>query len=399
MPKVSHSIRDLHGKASEYHDPAEPAHRTAAKHNGNGGFMNHTAAAVFVKDEQGRYIFCNKKVEELAGVNAEDLLGKTATDWVAGEAGRLFHERDLAALSGSGLTERIEMIPSQSGSSAEFLLVRFPFRDSSGRRLLAGVGVDITPQRRAEAALRQLTGRLLTVQDDERRRIARDLHDSTAQTLCALALKLAAMQQQMPGDPRTPKLLAESVALAEQASNEVRNLSHLLHPPNLDHIGLIAAIQWHSTRVSEMTGIDVSLNLPADLGRLPEDIETALFRIFQESLENIRRHSGSPIAKVRLMQRKESVVMEIEDQGHGAPPGLLTNVDHDVAGLGVGVLGMRERLRQLGGRLEIESGGNGTTVRAIVPVPAGGSAQAWAHPQWGHSPPEKIARNHHGFVC
>jgi len=237
------------------------------------------------------------------------------------------------------------------------------------------VGVDITPQKRAEAALRQLTGRLLSVRDEERRRIARDLHDSTAQTLCALALKLASMQQQMPGDPRTPKLLAESVALAEQASNEVRNLSHLLHPPNLDHLGLIAAIKWHSSRVSEMTGIDVSLDLAADLGRLPEDIETALFRIFQESLENIRRHSGSPIAKVRLMQGKENVVIEVEDQGHGAPPGLLTNVDQNVAGVGLGVLGMRERLRQLGGRLEIESGGNGTTVRAIAPVPAGGSAQ------------------------
>lgn len=375
MHEVSHSIRDLHQKTVEHHHLAHLAHRAAAKHNGKGGFTNHIAAAVFINDEQGRYIFCNEKVEELAGIRAGDLLGKTAADWVAGEAGRLFHERDLAALSGSGLTERIEMIPSQSGSSAEFLLVRFPFRDSSGRRLLGGVGVDITPQKRAEAALRQLTGRLLSVRDEERRRIARDLHDSTAQTLCALALKLASMQQQMPGDPRTPKLLAESVALAEQASNEVRNLSHLLHPPNLDHLGLIAAIKWHSSRVSEMTGIDVSLDLAADLGRLPEDIETALFRIFQESLENIRRHSGSPIAKVRLMQGKENVVIEVEDQGHGAPPGLLTNVDQNVAGVGLGVLGMRERLRQLGGRLEIESGGNGTTVRAIVPVPAGGSAQ------------------------
>lgn len=374
MRNVSHSIRDLHQKAAEHHDLAHPAHRAAAKHNGKGGFINHIATAVFIKDEEGRYIFCNQKAEELAGIRG-DLLGKTAADWVAGEAGRLFHERDLAALSGSGLTERIEMIPSQNGNSAEFLLVRFPFRDSSGRRLLGGVGVDITPQRRAEEALRQLTGRLLRVQDEERRRIARDLHDSTAQTLCALALRLALIQEQMPGDPRTPKLLAESAALAQQASNEVRNLSHLLHPPNLDHVGLITAIEWHSSRVSEITGIDVSLDLPAELGRIPEDIETALFRIFQESLENVRRHSGSQIAKVRLMQRKENVVMEVKDQGHGAPPGLLTNVDQDVAGLGVGVLGMRERLRQLGGRLEIESGANGTTVRAIVPVPAGGWAQ------------------------
>ena len=262
------------------------------------------------------------------------------------------------------------MIPSQNGSSAEFLLVRFPFRDFSGRRLLAGVGVDITAQRRAEASLRQLTRRLFKVQDEERRRIARDLHDSTAQTLCALALKLAVIQQRMPGDPRTPELVAESVALAEQASKEVRNLSHLLHPPDLDHIGLIATIEWHSKQVSEVSGINVSLDLPAEFKRLPEDIETALFRILQESLENVRRHSGSPVADVRLIQRQQTVVLEVRDQGHGAPSGLLTNVDRNVAGLGVGVVGMRERLRQLGGRLEIESGASGTLVRAIVPVPA-----------------------------
>jgi len=240
--------------------------------------------------------------------------------------------------------------------------------------MLAGVGVDISAQRRAEALLRQLTRRLLRVQDEERRRIARDLHDSTAQTLCALALKLVVIQQQVPGDARTPRLLAESVSLAEQACKEVRNLSHLLHPPSLDQVGLNGAIERHSRQVSEVSGIDVSLDLPLELQRLPEEIETALFRIFQESLENVRRHSGSPSAKVRLMQRKKRIVMEIEDQGRGAPTGLLTNVDQNVAGLGVGVVGMRERLRQLGGLLEIESGGKGTTVRAIIPIPAGGAS-------------------------
>jgi signal transduction histidine kinase len=180
----------------------------------------------------------------------------------------------------------------------------------------------------------------------------------------------------MPGDPRTPELVAESVALAEQASKEVRNLSHLLHPPSLDKVGLNTAIRWHSKQVSEVAGIHVSVDLPAEFQRLPEEIETALFRIFQESLENVRRHSGSPIAKVRLIQRKERVVMEVEDQGHGVPSGLLTNADRNVAGLGVGVVGMRERVRQLGGLLEIESGGKGTIVRAIIPIPSDGASRA-----------------------
>lgn len=213
MCKVSQSIRDLHHKPAEDRSLAEPAHRTGAKHQERAGFINRTAAAVFIKDEEGRYIFCNKKVEELAGIGADELLGKTSADWVAGAAGRLQHERDIAALSGTGPSEDVEMIPSPSGSSAEFLLVRFPFRDSSGRRLLAGVGVDITAQKRAEASLRQLTRRLLRVQDEERRRIARDLRDGTAQTLCALALKLALIDRTMPADPRTRELVAECVAL------------------------------------------------------------------------------------------------------------------------------------------------------------------------------------------
>ena len=129
-------------------------------------FMNHTPAAVFIKDERGRYVFCNKKLEEIAGARDQILLGKTAADWVPGEAGRQLHESELAALAGTGPTENIEEIPLPDGNSVELLVVRFPFRDPSGRRLLGGVGVDITPQRRAEASLRQLNGRLLSLRDE-----------------------------------------------------------------------------------------------------------------------------------------------------------------------------------------------------------------------------------------
>ena len=348
-------------------------------------FMNHLPAVVFMKDEEGRYVFWNKKVKELAGSKPEDLLGKTPLDWAPGEVGELMHERDLAALSCSGPIEQIEIIPSQKNSSVELLMVRFPFQDPSGRRLLGGVGVDITAQRRAEASLRQLTARLLKLQDEERRRIARDLHDSTAQTLTALALDLALLQieKETSENPRMRKLLAESVELAERASGEIRNLSHLLHPPDLDKVGLMAAIRWHSRRMSEMSGIHITLDLPAGLERLPEDIEIALFRIVQESLENVRRHSGSSVARVRLTRQDEKIVLEIEDQGHGASAGVLSSADHNVAGLGVGVAGMRERMRQLGGQLAIESSRRGTTVTATVPVPKRG---------------QEVGRSRHGGV-
>lgn len=337
-------------------------------------FMNQTPAVVFIKDDQGHYVFCNKKVEELVGSEAQDLVGKTPADWVPGEAGRSLHERDLAALSDSGPTECVETIPSRDGGSVEVLLVRFPFRDASGRWLLGGVGVDVTAQRRAEASLRQLTGRLLSLQDEERRRIARDLHDSTAQNLGALALNLALIQNQKEIPATALPMLKRSIELAAQASNEIRDLSHLLHPPDLDHGGLTSAIQWHTAQIRKVTGIEIVLDLAMDLGRLPRDIEIAFFRVLQESLENVRRHSGSPLARIRLSRQGEKIVLEIEDQGRGVPSGVLANADKKVAGLGVGVAGMRERLRQLGGLLEIESGGHGTTVRAMVPVLEPGAA-------------------------
>lgn len=227
---------------------------------------------------------------------------------------------------------------------------------------------EIAERKRVEEALRQLTGRLLSLQDEERRRIARDLHDSTAQTLNGLVLSLAYLQSQgqKPGDHNAPKVLAESIALAEQAATEIRNLSHLLYPPALDQMGLVTAIQWHAARTSEVAGIEVTLEVPADMVRLPREIEVALFRVLQESLENVRRHSGSKVASVRLVRQDDEVLLEIKDQGRGVPAELLTKSDPNVAGLGVP--GMRERVRQLGGGLEIESGAGGTRVRAVVPL-------------------------------
>jgi PAS domain S-box-containing protein len=335
-------------------------------------FMNHSPAVVFMKDEDGRYLFCNERVEEIIGMDAQELLGKTPLDWLPGESGRELHKRDLAVLAGRVPSENVESIVASNGVPVELLLVRFPFQDAAGRWVLGGVGVDVTAQRRAEAALRHLTGRILNVQDQERRRIARELHDSTAQTLSALVMYLAIIQshKDLPLFSGLPGLLEKTLALAEQASKEIRNLSHLLHPPDLDHVGLIAAIRWHTQRIAEMTGVQITLDLPPEKQRLPRDIETAMFRILQESLENVRRHSQSPVAKVSLTYLDQKVTLEICDEGHGAAPGVLTNQDPSIVGVGIGVAGMRERMRQLGGRLSIDSNEHGTTVSAVVPIPS-----------------------------
>jgi PAS domain S-box-containing protein len=242
-------------------------------------------------------------------------------------------------------------------------------RDQKGNPLgWLQIDSDLTEQKEAEDSLRKLSGRLLSVQDEERRRIARELHDSTAQTLSGLALSLAALQSTGLSDTqRAARILQECRDLSDRASQEIRNLSHLLHPPDLDTMGLIPAVRWYATRFSERTGIRVELDLPHGALRLPSEVELALFRIVQESLNNIHRHSGSLTASVRICFTPQEAVLQVQDQGHG-----IRHVDvsqgKGTEAVGIGIAGMRTRLRQLGGILEIDSTDHGTTVAARVPL-------------------------------
>jgi PAS domain S-box-containing protein len=331
-------------------------------------FMQYTPAAVFIQDESGRYVFCNKKAADLAGSDQAGPVGKTPAEWLPGIAGKPLQDHDRKAMRSIGPTEHIEVIPSAAGNPTELLMSRFRFRDSSGRKLLGAVGVNITPQRRAEASLRHLSARLMNLRDEEQRRIARDLHDSTAQTLAALVLNLTSLydHKELPASPNLRKLVSGSTELAEAAAKEIRNMAHLLHPPDLDLMGLSAAIRWHTARTIEFTGIKIHLDLSPKMGRLPREIETALFRVLQESLENIRRHSGSAVAHVCLHRNASNVILEISDEGRGISAELMAN---QASGAGVGVAGMHERLRHLGGILEIDSGKSGTKVKATIPFP------------------------------
>jgi signal transduction histidine kinase len=223
------------------------------------------------------------------------------------------------------------------------------------------------------AQLSQLSGRLLHLQDEERRRIARELHDSTGQSLITLVMNLAQLDK-LAGtmDPAARQALSESRALAKDCSNEIRTLSYLLHPPMLDQVGLAKFLPWYANGFTERSGIRVQVNVTPDLGRLPREVEIVLFRIVQESLTNIQRHSDSPTAGIRLFRQPAEVTMEVSDQGRGIPSKTLIDLrskDGAGAGLGVGIAGMRERLKQLGGRLDITSGEQGTTVRAVLPLP------------------------------
>lgn len=232
-------------------------------------------------------------------------------------------------------------------------------------RLIA-IAVDITARRKSARTLAQLSGRLLELQDEERRRIARELHDTTGQNLGALSISLSILKATV--DPAAREALQESIALADSCVREIRTMSYLLHPPLLDELGLVSALRAYSGGYVERTGIQLELDLPAHLPRLPQAVEIALFRIVQEGLVNIHRHSASPAAILRLKYEPGRVHLELADRGRGLPPGTL---DWDVASasrIGVGIAGMRERARQLGGLLTIASGKTGTTLRVVLPI-------------------------------
>ncbi|MCI0567818.1 MAG: MASE1 domain-containing protein, partial [Acidobacteria bacterium] len=204
-------------------------------------------------------------------------------------------------------------------------------------------------------SLEELSTRLLNIQDEERHRLARELHDSTAQSLAALSMNLAVAGRSRDAlDVRARTALDESVSLAERCSREIRSLSYLLHPPLLEEVGLPAALRWLVEGFSRRSGIAVGLDVPGEFGRLPMEVENALFRIVQECLTNVQRHSESGNAWIKLARGQSDVRLEVRDDGRGLPAEVLSRRG-GVELLGVGILGMRERVRQLGGHLGIDS--------------------------------------------
>jgi signal transduction histidine kinase len=220
----------------------------------------------------------------------------------------------------------------------------------------------------ANESLRQLSGRLQQMQDEERRQIARELHDSVGQLLAALGMNMGVLQRQADKvDAAGSRAISENAALVEQISREIRTISHLLHPPLLDVAGLASALRWYVDGFSERSQIKVAVQIPEDLARMSPDTELAIFRMVQECLTNIHRHSGGDAATIRLQQQDGQLQVEVQDSGKGISPEKQQEL-HLSGQTGVGFRGMRERLRQLGGTLDIRSSDTGTTVIAMLPM-------------------------------
>jgi signal transduction histidine kinase len=238
-----------------------------------------------------------------------------------------------------------------------------------------------TQLKRAEESALQLGAQVLKSQDDERRRIARDLHDSIGQAMAILSMNMGQLRRSKNLSQAERSVVVDSKALASTVADQVRNISHLLHPPLLEELGLPSAIRWYTSEFSKRSGIITRLELSDQFGRLTPDCEIAIFRVVQESLTNVHRHSGSRSVNVRVLWSPAGVRVQIEDHGRGISESALRDFAAGAA-MGVGLRGMRERVGQLGGRLELKSSRQGTTVS--ITLPAGGDVR----PQPAESSPE-----------
>ncbi len=327
-------------------------------------FLASPYAIVISTLEDGKLIDVNDSFQRIMGFSREESIGRSSIElgiWCC------LADRDdiLNELRQAGQV-RSKQVPFQT-KGGKNLIVNYTAEliEVGGRKCLLSVCEDITERKRAEEQLRRLSGQLLRSQDEERRSIARDLHDSTGQNLVVLATSLAQLQASIPPTSRkSRKLVSESQALADQCIREVRTLSYLLHPPMLEEAGLEDAICLYAEGFTKRSGIQVHLEVSPQLGRLDRDVELTLFRVVQESLTNIRRHSGSLQAKIRIGRDTAKITLEISDQGSGISGNERNG--RSPLGLGVGIASMQERVKLIGGRLDIESSCCGTLVRVTV---------------------------------
>jgi signal transduction histidine kinase len=258
----------------------------------------------------------------------------------------------------------------QLSQARDTLELRVQERTSELKSLNSALKAEVCERTRAEQSLQELSGRLLQLRDEEQRRIAREIHDGTVQTLGALAIDLEKALQHVPGgdSQKVQKLLTNSCGVIERVITELRTMSYLLHPPMLDDLGLEEVLPWYAAGFASRSGINLSVDVQSNFGRLPHELELTLFRIVQEALSNIHRHSGSPTAEITLARDAHQVTLQIADHGQGIPRGVHGTDGNAEVVMGVGIAGMRERVRQLKGQLQIDSVDSGTSLTATLPI-------------------------------
>ena len=246
---------------------------------------------------------------------------------------------------------------------------RIKERTSELSKTLVSLAAEVAVRERTEEELRRLSVQIMAVQDEERRRIARDLHDTAGQSLAAMKMTVSALRASGTILPETLQLADDLDALSDEALREIRTTSYLLHPPLLDEAGFASAAKWFVQGFSQRSGIRVDFDLDEDVGPLV-NVDIALFRVLQEALTNVHRHSECSVVTVNFALEDTEVVLQIGDNGHGFSADGLRDFTESRATVGVGLPGMRERVRQLGGALEVQSNQTGTRLQARIPITA-----------------------------
>jgi len=337
-------------------------------------FFASSPLGLAIVDAGLRFQKVNAFLGEISGLPGEQHIGRTAGE-VWGEFAAEIEPmcRQVLSTGQPVLNQELSRPPDGGSPGTHWIVNYFPLQPEQGQCQQAGIVVlDITLRRQAEDAARRLSTRLLHLQDTERRRMARELHDSLGQYLTALTISIEQLSCEHPspaftGEERA-KLWSEAREVLQRALAETRTISHLLHPPLLDETGLTSAARWYVEGFGKRSGIEVNLEIPPDLGRLPEGVELALFRALQECLTNVHRHSGSDTVDVRITRDAAEAGLEVEDHGCGMPQALLRRLRASGSDAGVGLAGMRERVHDLRGKLEIDSGPAGTRVRVRIPL-------------------------------
>jgi PAS domain S-box-containing protein len=330
-------------------------------------FMNNTPTVAWMKDKQGHYVYVSETYQKHLGARQENRVGKTDFEVYPTAIAEQFRKNDQAALAAGHPIEVTEESLSRSGEPCWWLTYRFPFHDASGQVFVAGIGLDITGRKRAEQSLRKsrdqlraLAARVQTVREEERTRASREIHDELGQALTAIKIDLSSLLHDLRADkkPKSKRILK----LVDGTIQSVRRISTELRPAVLDAMGLVAAIGWAAEEFAARTRTKCRLDLPPDQMVINQESATALFRILQETLTNVARHSNATEVKVRFAKEDGTLTLEVQDNGKGVRAEQLS------AASSLGIMGMRERALLVGGELTMTGApGEGTTMRVRIP--------------------------------
>ena len=387
--------------------------------------------AIVSKDLDGTITSWNAGAQRIFGYTPEEAIGQPIAIIIPAEL-QAEEKKILKRLRAGQRVDHFETIrQTKDGRKRHIALTISPLRDAQGRVIGASkIARDITERKEAEHALREseerfralsqelesqvqartkelqqknsdlqkqaeqlreLSWRLMHLQDEERRRVARELHDGVGQILAALGMNLGVLAgEKNKLSAEAARCVDQNASFINQAISETRTLSHLLHPPFLDEVGLKSALREYVEGFAERSNIHVTLDLPSNLERLPREQELCVFRVVQECLTNIHRHSGSRTARVQLARVVDEIHLEVSDQGRGMSPNVREKFQAG-GSTGVGLRGMRERVRQMGGTLDVHSGGKGTSVMAVLPIRPQ-TIPSEEHERLASAPPKPPAR-------